>query len=409
MKTKQPNRLEHSSFWILPIIASLVAFGPLSTDMYLPAQIAIKDEFGASIDQIQLTLSIFLLGTSVALTFWGPLADRFGRRVIMFTGITLFVIASVGCALSTSIEMLIVFRFIQAIGACVGPVIGRTIVRDIYGIEKSAKAFGYLASIMALAPAIAPILGGFLLLTFNWRAIFYMLALLAIICTTIYFFTIGETLKPGFRQSIKPGHIWFNYKALIRDRIFISYTLVMSTIFSGLFSFISSASFIFIDFLKLSEQQFGFCFLGMVIGFILGASSAARLSGKIAPTRLILSGISLCSAAALLCVSLAFFEVFHVMAVIIPIAIYASGVGFVLPQCSAASMKNFPQVAGTAASLMGIIQNTLAASAGLAVAFLHQDTPLVMALFLCIAAVLALLFFRFLIPASEKQSFLRYQ
>ena len=402
MKKNQPKRLKHSSFWILPIIASLVAFGPLSTDMYLPAQIAIKDEFGASIDQIQLTLSIFLFGTSVALTFWGPLADRFGRRIILLIGMALFVAASIGCALSTSIEMLIVFRFLQSIGACVGPIIGRTMVRDIYGIEKSAKAFGYLASIMALAPAIAPILGGFLLLQFDWRAIFYTLALLSILCTTLYFFTIGETLKPELKQSIKIRFIWINYKALSRDRIFISYTLIMSCIFAGLFSFISTASFIFIGFLELTEQQFGFCFLGMVMGFILGASSGARLSNRIKSNQLILSGICLCLFAGLLAVTLVLLEIFHAFAVIIPIAIYACGVGFVLPQCSARSLGNFPHIAGTASSLMGIIQNTLAAIAGLAAAWLHQDTPLVMSLFLCLAASLAFICYHFLLPASEK-------
>ncbi len=401
---RQHARLEHTSFWILPIIASLVAFGPLSTDMYLPAQITIKNEFNASIDQIQLTLSIFLIGTSCALPFWGPLADRFGRRIIMLIGIALFVIASVGCALSTSIEMLIGFRFLQAIGACVGPIIGRTMVRDIYGFTESAKAFGYLSSIMALAPAIAPILGGFLLMQFSWHAIFYSLTLIAIFCTTIYFFTIGETLKPELRQSIKPEHIWFNYKSLGRDRVFISYSLIMSCIFSGLFSFISAASFIFIDFLKLSEQQFGFCFLGMVIGFILGASNAARLSGRIAAHKIILTGIGLCSFAAMLCFTLAFFEIFHVLAVVIPIAIYAAGTGCVLPQCNAASIRNFPHIAGTASSLTGIIQNTLAASVGIGVAWFHQGTPLVMSLFLFMAAALGFIFFRFLLPASEKQS-----
>jgi DHA1 family bicyclomycin/chloramphenicol resistance-like MFS transporter len=395
-------KINNTSFWVLPILACLVAIGPLSTDMYLPAQPAIKEELSATLEQIQLTLSIFLIGTSVALPFWGPLADRFGRRPILIAGFTLFIASSFGCAFAKDIESLILFRFLQSVGACVGPTIGRTMVRDIYGVEGAAKAFGYLASIMALAPAVAPIIGGFLVERLDWQSIFYALAVAAVISCGIYLYFIGETLTKNMRQSIHPQNIWNNYKVLAVDRIFLAYVLMMSFVFSGLFAFISAASFIFIEFLGLSPQQFGYCFLGMVIGFVIGSSLGGKLTGRVKASKLICSGILISLSAGLIGSALSLMEIYHALTVVIPVGLYAMGAGLVLPQCNAASLKNYPHIAGTASSLSGIVQNTLAAFIGVSVASLHSETPTVMMAFLCLGGFVALLFFFTVLPKTER-------
>lgn len=395
-------KLSYSSVWLLPVLASLVAIGPLSTDMYLPAQPAIKSELGASIEQMQMTLSIFMLGTSVALPFWGPLADRFGRKPILISGFLLFILSSIGCAYAKDINTLIFFRFVQSVGACVGPTIGRTMVRDIYGAEGAARAFGYLASMMALAPAVAPLIGGFLVEHFDWRVIFLVLSILAIISCSIYLFFIGETMSPDVRQSIHPFLILKNYRRLFADPVFLAYTLILSFIFSGLFAFISASSFIFIEFLQLSPLEFSYCFLGMVCGFVVGSTTGGKLSGRKKITSIILSGIVIGLVAGIIGLALSVMEVFHPLAVVIPIAFYAMGTGAVLPQCNAASLKHYPHIAGTASSFSGIIQNTLAALIGLLVASLHSETPTIMMLFICASAMSALLFFIFLLPGKEK-------
>ncbi len=395
-------KISSSSAWLLPILASLVAIGPLSTDMYLPAQPTIKNELAASIEQMQMTLSIFMLGTSFALPFWGPLADRFGRRPILISGFLLFIVSSIGCAYAKDINALIFFRFVQSVGACVGPTIGRTMVRDIYGAEGAARAFGYLASMMALAPAIAPVIGGFLVEHFEWRMIFFVLAVLALISCSIYLFFIGETMQVDLRQSIHPLLIMKNYRVLFSDPVFLAYTLILSLIFSGLFAFISASSFIFIEFLELTPQEFSYCFLGMVSGFVIGSTTGGRLSGKVKTSSLICTGIVIGLFAAILGLVLSLLEVFHALAVVIPIAFYALGTGAVLPQCNAASLRHYPHIAGTASSFSGIIQNTLAALVGLLVASLHSETPTIMMLFICACAVCALLFFIFLLPREEK-------
>jgi DHA1 family bicyclomycin/chloramphenicol resistance-like MFS transporter len=398
-------KLNTASFWVLPILASIVAIGPLSTDMYLPAQPSIKSDLNASIDQIQLTLSVFLLGTSLSLPFWGPLADRFGRRNIIIIGFSLFILSSFACASANTIEELIFFRLLQSIGACVGPTIGRTMVRDIYGHEGAARAFGYLASIMALAPAIAPIIGGFIVVQWTWREVFYALAFASVISIILYLYFIGETLGKELRQSVHPIYILKNYSILVKDRNFFAYTFIMSAIFSGLFAFISVSSFIIIEFLKLTPQQFGFCFTGMVIGFITGASSGARLTGKINANKIILLGVLISTGASIACLSLSLLEVFHPLAVVIPIAFYAMGTGIVMPQCSAASLRNYPHMAGTASSLSGIIQNTSAAIAGIGVAWLHKDTPTILGIFLLCASLTAIISYKVILPKSERDSF----
>jgi len=395
-------RLNSSSLWVLAVLAGLVTIGPLSTDMYLPAQPTIKAELGASLAQIQLTLSVFLIGTAIAIPFWGPLADRFGRQLILIIGFSLFILSSIACAFTTSIEALIALRFVQAIGASVGPILGRTMVRDIYSADKAAKAYSHLASMMALAPALAPIIGAFLLVQFNWQAIFYALALLAIISSAFYLYLIGETLAPKFRQSIRPQAILKNYRLLFSDRIFIAYTLIMSAIFSGLFAFISIAAFIIIKFLQLTPQQFGFCFLFMVLGFMLGATTGAKLSDRLPSTKIILMGISLCSLGASLCLGFSLVEVFHTLALIIPIAIYGIGAGLVLPQCGGESLRHYPNMAGTASSLNGIFQNGAGAIAGIGAATFHINNPTVLGIFLVLAAMIALLCFYLLLPESER-------
>lgn len=394
--------LNKDSFWLLPIIATIVAIGPLSTDMYLPAQPAMKLDLGANIDQVQLTLSIFLIGIAIAQPIWGPLADRYGRKPIIFYGMAIFVLATLACAYAPSIEFLIAARFFQAFGGCVGPTLGRTVVRDMYGVEHSAKAFSYLTSIMALAPAVAPMIGGLLVSHFDWRAIFLALMVLGLLSTILYAVNVSESLPKSYQQAIEIKSIIRNYFTLFKDRAFIAYMLIVSFIFSGLFSFISGASVLFMEFLGLSETQFGYCFITMVFGFISGAMTSARLSAKLHTGKLLLLGISVSSFGAIACFSLAYFKVYHVAALVFPIAFYAYGVGLVMPQSSAAALKHYAHMAGTASSLIGTIQNTIAAIAGIGVAFLYNGTPLVMASFLCFGAGAALLTYFFFLPKSEK-------
>lgn len=187
--------LRTNSFLFTVILTALVAFGPLSTDMYLPSLPAMKAEFGASVSDVQLTLSIFLAGFAVSQLLYGPLSDRFGRRPILIFGIFAYGIASVACFLATSIEMLIVARFFQAFGACSGPVLGRAIVRDVFGQDRAAQVLAYMGSAMALAPAVAPLAGGYLQVWFGWQASFVFLAGFAFLLVLLVFSLFGKLMS----------------------------------------------------------------------------------------------------------------------------------------------------------------------------------------------------------------------
>ncbi len=161
-----------TSVWTTILLAAAVALGPLATDMYLPALPQIGNDFSTGTDQVQLTLSLYMLGFALAQLVCGPLADRFGRKPIMIGGFLLFALASVGCAMATNIETLMLCRFLQALGGSAGPVLGRAAIRDIYTPREAARIMAILASIMALAPAIAPTIGGFLVSGLGWASIF---------------------------------------------------------------------------------------------------------------------------------------------------------------------------------------------------------------------------------------------
>ncbi|MCL1477742.1 MAG: Bcr/CflA family efflux MFS transporter, partial [Marinobacter sp.] len=189
-----------TSIWTTILLAAAVALGPLATDMYLPALPQIGSDLNASIGDVQLTLSFYLAGFAMAQLFCGPLADRFGRKPIMIAGFFIFALASIGCARATNVDSLMLFRFLQALGGSAGPVLGRAAVRDIYTPQQSTRIMAILASIMALAPALAPTIGGVMVTHLGWASIFYVLAGYALAMMAIVAIGIPEPMRPGYRQ-----------------------------------------------------------------------------------------------------------------------------------------------------------------------------------------------------------------
>jgi DHA1 family bicyclomycin/chloramphenicol resistance-like MFS transporter len=369
-----------TSVWTTLLLAAAVALGPLAIDMYLPALPSMAESLNAGPDRIQLTLSIYLAGFALAQLICGPLADRFGRKPIMVIGFVLFAIASVGCALASNIETLILFRFLQALGGSAGPVLGRAAVRDIYTPREAARIMAILASIMALAPAIAPTGGGLLLSVFGWESIFLALGAYSLLMALIIAFGIKEPLAANNRQSLRLGSLWLNYRTLAADKSFLGYTLTNALVFSGLFAFVSGAPFVLIDFMGVKAEFFGLYFAAVVAGYIGGNLTAIYLGRKLLPDQILLRGVGLCMASGALMAGLALTGVFHITAVMIPQILFMAGVGMVLPQTMSGALANFPQMAGAASALFGFVQMTLAALIGMLVGHLHTGTSLVMAL-----------------------------
>jgi len=373
------------------LVVSFIALGPLSTDMYLPALPAMTRYFDVGIDRMQLTLSVYLVGFAIAHLFFGPLSDRYGRKPVLAGGLACYSAASVGCALSSSIEVLVLCRFFQAAGASAGTVIGRTMVHDIYGPLDSARMLSYIASAMALGPMVAPLAGGYLAIAFGWPAIFWVLG---IFCTTAligYAVAVPESLTRKNRDATRWRGLAINYRALLRDRGYIGYTLCVALVYSGLFAFLSGASYVLIDYFGVASQHFGWWFMAVVAAYVVSTVAAGRLHWRFGTPRLVVAGAGVNLAGALLMLALAIADVRHPLAVVGPQMVSMLGVGLVLPQSLAGAMAPFPRIAGTASAVTGFVQMTLAALVGIAVGELHDGSPLAMAVAIAATAALTLL------------------
>ena len=368
-----PAPLNPDSRLMLFFLAAMVALGPLSVDMYLPAMPTMQRELGSDIAAMHLTLSAYLWGFAIFHLACGPLADRYGRRPLLLAGTGLFVLASAGCALSTTVEQLTVYRFVQGIGACVGPTLGRTITRDVFGPRDAARALSLIAMLMALAPAVAPGLGGIMLRWVPWPSVFVFLGVYAAVIMVLIWRYLPETLPAP--QSLAPGAIARNFLRLLRDPLFMPAATGSALVYAGLTCYLASSGFVFIDMLGVSVEFFGLIFLTTVIGYIAGSALSARLASHHEPREVMLWGAILgvsASAAMLVLQSLA---PHSTLPIVVPMTFYAAGMGMLMPNAMALSMEYHPLIAATAAALFGFIQMTLAAILTGVVGAAIQETP----------------------------------
>lgn len=373
------------------LLTALVAFGPVSTDLYLPSLPAMVDAFGTSVSNAQLTLSVFMAGMAAGMLIYGPLSDRFGRRPVLIGGIVVYVLASIACLVAPDIEALIIARFFQAIGACSGPVIGRAVVRDVYDRTQAARMLSAMASAMALAPAVAPILGGWLFTLFGWRANFVVLVLFGLGVLAASWLVLAETNRHRDPGATRPTRILSTFGTLLRRRVFIGYTLVVSFGFAGLFSYISGSSFVVIDVLGVAPSAFGFTFMVVVVGYILGAASGGRLSARVGLDRLILTGTILAALAGAGAAGLAWAGIQSLPALLPFMSVYFFATAWMIPLGTAAAMGPFPRIAGAVSSLLGFIQISVGATAGYLVGALHDGTTHSLTTIMAIMGACALL------------------
>lgn len=366
------------SFPVAVLLTALVAFGPVSTDLYLPSLPDMTRAFNTSVSMVQLTLSVFTGGFAVAMLVYGPLSDRYGRRPVLIGGAMLYVVASVLCMLAPTIEALLVGRFLQAVGACAGPVLGRAVVRDVYERAEAARMLSYMASAMALAPAVAPLLGGGLHAAFGWQANFVALTVFGVVITVATWAMLRETNAHRDPLATRPARLIGNYGALLQSRVFMGHTLCVALGFAGLFSFISGSSFVIIDVLGVDPEFFGFAFMAVVVGYITGAFGGGRLTGRLGIERMLAVGSTLCAIAGVIAMALAWAGVQSIAAVVAPTALYFLGAAILMPNGTAGAISPFPRMAGTASSLLGFLQMGAGALTGYLVGLLHDGTTRVM-------------------------------
>jgi len=382
-------RLQPASFAMAALLTALVAIAPLSTDMYLPALPAIGAHLGATTTEVQLTLSVYLIGFAVAQLIVGPLSDRLGRRPVMLGGTVIFVLTTIACLLSNTIGLLIVARFFQAVGACTGSAVGRAVVRDIHDAKNAARLLAHMGSAMAIGPLVAPLIGGQLTAAFGWQANFLFLAVIGVLLLVVASFTLPETLARPDPNALSPYRMLTNYMALSLNRHYQGFVLVNGFSFAGLFAFISGSSYVLIDSLGMKPETFGFAFAVSVLGYIAGTQLAARLLKSNEIEQLIVIGGRIGLLAGTIGVLAVWLAPTSIFAVIAPMFFYALSVGFVMPNSMAGALGPFPQMAGAASAFMGFIQMALAAVFGAVVGWAYDGTALPMMMTIATCGVIA--------------------
>jgi DHA1 family bicyclomycin/chloramphenicol resistance-like MFS transporter len=255
-------------FTLIIVLGSLTALGPFSIDMYLPGFPAIARSLHTTTENVALSLSSFFIGISAGQLLYGPLLDRFGRKRPLYFGLALYIIASIGCYFSGSIQMLIVMRFIQAIGSCAAAVASMTMVRDLFPVKDSAKVFALLILVLGASPLIAPTVGGYITEAFGWQLIFIILAAIAVLINLAVIFVLPESYPPDPSYSLAPAPIIHSFLSVLTTPQFYTYAFCGALAFSGLFAYISASPIVFMEVFKVSAKTYGWIFAILSIGFI---------------------------------------------------------------------------------------------------------------------------------------------
>ena len=347
------------------IVALLTMIGPFTIDTYLPSFPAIETEFDVSRALLSQSLAFYLAAFAIATLVWGPLSDRIGRRMVVMLSLLLYLGASLGCALASDYWHFLIFRLLQGVAAGGGLAAGRTMLRDVYSPQEAQRTLARVMMMFALAPAIAPVIGGWLQDTFDWRSVFYFLTLYSALIFVLVVAWVPETLPVSMRQSFHPLNVARIYVHTLVHRRFQSLVFMIACYFGGMFLYIVGAPTVVFDFLKLGVNDFAVLFVPLVGGVIFGAWLSGRLSHHWQIERTVSLALALMALGAALNTAQALFLSPQPVPTIIPLMFYSTGVGIVMPAMTVLALDCFPSNRGAASAVQGFVQmmgNALIAS-----------------------------------------------
>lgn len=385
----KPFTVKSTGFTFVIILSALMAITSLSTDIYLPAMPMMAKELHGD---AELTITGFLIGFCIAQLIWGPLSDHFGRKAPLFVGMGLFVIGSVGCALSTDITHIVFWRVFQALGACTGPMLARAMIRDLFARTRAAQMLSTLMVIMAIAPIAGPLLGGQMIRVTSWHTIFWLLAAIGGVMLVLIGW-LPETLPPEKRVKASLIGAFSNYVGLLKNSHFMRFTLCVAFYYVAAYAFITGSPFVYITYFHIDPQHYGWLFAVNVVG-LMGVSMVNRRLVHRYPLELLLKfAVIIATVAALILALCTQFEIGGIVMIILSVFVFFSMNGIIAATSTAAAMDTVPNMAGSASALIGSLQYGSGIISSLLLALFSDGTPWTMgwiiALFTVASAVMA--------------------
>jgi len=395
---------KNSSVGLVVILGLLAMLMPLSIDMYLPALPQIAREFGVSAGSVQMTLNIYILGFALGQLVYGPLADSFGRKPVIALGTLIFAVAAAACAMAQTIDQLIFMRLLHGLSAAAGSVVISALMRDSYSQEEFSRMMSFVMLVTTIAPLMAPIVGGWLLLLWNWHAIFWTISSAAVVTTVLVVTQIRETLPVDKRQKFHLRTTLGNFLSLFRHKRVFSYMLASGFSFAGLFSFLNAGPFVYIELNHISPQDFGYYFALNVVFLFLMTLINSRSVRRFGPLTMFRFGLLVQFTMAVWMVVVSLFNL-GFLPLVFGVAMFIGCVSMVSSNAMAVILEEFPHMAGTASSLAGTLRFGVGALVGALLSTLSFNSvwPMVGSIFVC--ATFSILLFIYATRPRQGQTF----
>ena len=399
-KPADQGRFRHAELVVILAVLSLIA--PLAIDMYLPALPFIAEGLGATDAQAQLTLPTYFAGFAIGQAFYGPISDRFGRKVPLYFGLVLYGLASLGCALAPDIDTLIALRFLQAAGGCAGTVVARAMVRDLFSGADAIRVYSRVLLVFGLGPILAPMIGSGVLHWFGWREIFFLLTAIGVLALILIIIRLPETRDPAHVKPLRLSSIIVGYWRLFTHRNFVGYALTGGTMMAGTFAYIAGLPFVIVKIYGYPDYVFSWVFGINAVGFILASQVNVRVQRKHSPERVLLAALLLQMVAAAVFVIDVIAGWGGLFGILIPLFVWIATMGFVIPNTTGLAMAPFAANAGAASAMLGVLQFVLAAVSSGLVAAAADGTALPMVGCMALFSLVALLINRFVVKRAVK-------
>lgn len=369
------NTLKQGGWGFIAILSALMAFTSLSTDIYLPAMPMMGSDLHGN---VELTITGFLIGFAIAQLVWGPISDRVGRRLPLFIGMVLFVIGSIGCARSTSIEQIVFWRIFQALGACTGPMLARAMIRDLFVRTRAAQMLSTLVVVMAIAPIVGPLLGGQIIRVSSWPAIFWLLALIGVVMF-ISLLWLPETLPVEKRVNTSFIEAFRNYISLLQNQVYRRFTLCVTFYYVSAYAFIAGSPFVYIRYYGVDPQHYGWLFAVNIIGVMALSLVNRKLVQRYTLEMLVRYATRIAALAMVMMAVAVKMQWGGSLAIVVLVFIFFSMNGIVAATSTAAALDAVPTMAGSASALIGALQYGSGIISSLLLAWLSDGTPWTMA------------------------------